>query len=333
MRCSARPAADAGPGLAEGSPGYVSEEESMANGSLLRAACAVIATILAGGWAQANTLYMTGITPTDKGNVGTVVAVDGSSVVTSWTIYGSTLGLGGLLGNESAIAVSSGVTTVGNNLCSGGCAPYPAYAATYTLSGSFTGASNLNVVPQYSPTQEDYLYDGTTDGTHNYAVGLLTGNVYSFDAGWQNASLLFALPGSGWDGITYDPSNNSLWASTLGYGFDASNDNVGDFALNGALLSAFYATTADGINYALAMDPANQTLWFVKGVGGGADQYSRTGTLLGSTSYPGLAGFNVFGAEFAETASGTPEPGTISLLVLGLTALAYHRRSTLRQKD
>jgi hypothetical protein len=149
------------------------------------------------------------------------------------------------------------------------------------------------------PGQSDYLYDGTTDAVRNYALGALSGNVYSFDFNWENFQTLFTLPpitgGGLWLGITYDPSNNSIWVS------GHSDGTIANYTMNGTLLGSFPAV-AGGVATGLALDPADQTLWLSRAFTGSfparIDQYSKQGTFLGSTAPLELQNFDVVGAEF-----------------------------------
>ena len=72
-------------------------------------------------------------------------------------------------------------------------------------------------------------------------------------------------------GIAYDTTNNTLWMT---------NENDGTlyrFTLNGTLLSSIQLNQ-NNFCLALALDPADHTLWVWNG--SNLEQYSRAGALL-----------------------------------------------------
>lgn len=218
-----------------------------------------------------------------------IAVLQGNSIVRSWATSGT---------NEIAIAVTDKVRTMGHTSGSIG--------AEYTLSGSFTGN-------RYTSGQT-YFHDGASDGQYNYAVIWNTGNIYRYGLDWQNPQYLFNAGADGL-GITYDPTNNSLWLSSWG------NGTVKNFSLAGNLLSSF--TTRDSHNTALAMDYADGTLWMRENSTGYMAQYTRTGTFLGAKSYS--VGGAIWGAEFSVTV--VPEPGSLFLFAFALiTVRILHRR-------
>jgi hypothetical protein len=216
---------------------------------------------------------------------------------------------------EQAIAVGTTIRT----LSFGG---YP--SAEYTLAGVPTGTTYTN------PSGSDF-YDGTTDGVYNYAWSFDSGSAYRFASDWTAPELLFTVGNANGDrlGITYDSANNSLWVS--GYGGDVAN-TVTDYSLAGAVLSSF--ALAPAVEYtALAMDPADHTLWMYKygDLQGTFVQYSTSGTLLDTESYAshGMGGARIwYGGEFAQP---VPEPGACLLLTLGGVLLLGRR--TLRTNE
>ena len=275
--------------------------------------CIILLVICSAASAQGplSPLYVTGVKVVNGIHEYWIEVLQGSSVINGWQQYG--------MGNipsyppppyslplpvlESAIAVTSTIKTVGGSICSGACAPFPVYQAGYSITGGFLGASAITV-PDSGPGQHDYLYDGTTDGTHTYAIGTLSGNVYTFDSNWQNAVPLFVLPTLGtsslWYGIAYDPAGNSLWV------LDINNSTVRNYSLAGTLLSSFILTVPAGAaNGAggLALDPADQTIWTSFGGYGRGPfflaQYSKGGTLLSSQTYSAMSSFDLTGMEFA----------------------------------
>jgi len=166
------------------------------------------------------------------------------------------------------------------------------------------------------------LVDGATDGRRNYAVAAgYDGNpsgVYAFDREWGGPTLLFLLDdGAKASGITYDPTNDTLWLqATLNTPSGAAGE-LRNYQMDGRLMTSL----SDLVGGALAMDYADNTLWVVRGPTQYFDQYSRSGMLLQTTSYAGLAGKNGTGAEFDLAAAPTtvPEPGG---LLMALTSLA-----------
>jgi hypothetical protein len=160
------------------------------------------------------------------------------------------------------------------------------------------------------------LFDGTTDGVHNFSLDWDTGNVLSFDRSWANPSTLFTLAGGqgGYLGITSDGSGG-LWVSQW------NGSAVEHRTMGGTLLGGFTANFIDIT--CLAMDYNTGTLWMgTQGQEGTFWQYSTSGQLLQVVSYSNMAGVNTLGGEFNR---GTvPEP--VSLAVLGLGALALLRR-------
>jgi hypothetical protein len=128
---------------------------------------------------------------------------------------------------EGNLAVTNVVSTnwLGNAV---GAPPVgiPGTAGQYTLSGTPTGTSWSDTPPLPVEMLNDFQ-DGTSDGTHNYTVDTLTGNVIATDLNWQNPLALFSLPNA--FGITYDPNNNSLWFSVAQSIFDYSLTHVAVF--------------------------------------------------------------------------------------------------------
>jgi hypothetical protein len=191
----------------------------------------------------------------------------------------------------------------------------------YTLSGAATGVQYPGAFP------DQFFFDGTSNGEYDFSVDNSTGNVWRFDSGWSNPQLMFTTPEGGWNaggrgsdmGITYDPTNNSLWISQQGI--------LEDFQMNGTLLSSF-SVAGTGGNVPLAMDYSDDTLWVVTGNTAGLAQYSVTGSLLNAVTLPTLPGGVdvLYGAEFDYAA---PEPGSVLLAILGLIAMWCLRSGVL----
>jgi len=241
--------------------------------------------------------------------------VQGSSVNRTWL---------GATDWQSSLAVVNTVRTMG---------AFPGYSGQeFTLSGSPTGTTYP------FPLTGGEFYDGTTDGVYNYAWDRANGIAYRFDRGWANPVVLFVLGTTDGArlGITHDPTNDSLWIS----GWDGTVGNkIENRAMNGALLSSFYV--AHDKNVALALDPVGGTLWLNdrnkldSGLAPVFEQYSKTGTLLSTQSYPTLLGENILGGEFVAGMTGfppeVPEPSALALWSCGgLILFAIVRRRRLR---
>jgi hypothetical protein len=199
-----------------------------------------------------------------------------------------------------------------------------ATAGQYTLSGTPTGTSWNRTTPPAGETFAGFL-DGTSDGTHNYTVDELNSNVIATDLNWQSPSILFPLSCDlSCLGITYDPSNNSIWVGKIDFAAGSIVGIIDDYTLSGTLLSGF---TATGIPPdALAFDPADGTLWLS---GDGINllfQYSTSGVFLQSGTPTGLPQISYNAGEFSEA---VPEPTALVLLGSGLLSLAMMRRRKL----
>ncbi|MCC6908031.1 MAG: hypothetical protein IT430_08840 [Phycisphaerales bacterium] len=184
----------------------------------------------------------------------------------------------------------------------------------YDLNGAPLSGTYTN--PSYSS-----LYDGATDGVHNWSIAHNDFNtnfaVVQGDADWQNLQVLF-VPVNRSSGITYDSSRNSLWISNNIGG----SDRVQQFDLNGNLLSEFPVSLQGGGGYGIAWDPADDTLWLTGAFGdaGRIYQYSTSGAALQTLAIPGIAP-NILGAEF-QAGGGQPRytlrisgacPGTLTV--------------------
>ena len=224
--------------------------------------------------------------------------------------------------SESPIAVNSTIRTAA--YYNGG---FPYRGGEYTLTGTPTGTT-------YPTTAglNGFFFDGTTDGTYNYAWEVNSGTAYRFDLTWANPSVLFTLGvGDGHrEGITYDPSNNSLWIAGENGPIGSTIENR---SLSGALISSF--AISPGYS-ALALDPADGTLWLTDTTGPSPtldlEQYSRDGAFLSSLSLSSLlvpntsSAYTVHGGEFAFTGTVVPEPSTAIFGAIGFAAL-FRRRT------
>lgn len=223
---------------------------------------------------------------------------------------------------QSPIAVNSTVRTLGfgagNNYV----------GAEYTLAGVPTGSTYA--FPAALGSEE--VDDGTTDGSFNYTWGVTSGIAYQLNLDWTNPVPLFTLGNAagGRLGITYDASNNSLWIA----GFTGTVGTlISDYSLSGTLLSSF--NIGHSFSGALALDPADGTLWLSNLISGGTltlEQYGRsasgsfaaTQTMLSSQTYTGISD-GAFGGEFQYTGTVVPEPSSLLLVAIGVLGLAFRR--------
>jgi hypothetical protein len=221
---------------------------------------------------------------------------------------------------QSPIAVNSTVRTLGFG------AGNSYVGAEYTLAGVPTGSTYP--FPAALGSQE--VDDGTTNGSFNYAWSVSSGIAYQLNLDWTNPVALFTLGNASGSrlGITYDASNNSLWIA----GFDGTIGTlISDYSLTGTLLSSF--NIGHGFSGALALDPADGTLWLSNLVSGGTltlEQYARsasgsfgaTHAMLSSQAYAGISD-GAFGGEFQFTGTVVPEPSTWTMLVGGGLLVAF----------
>jgi hypothetical protein len=219
--------------------------------------------------------------------------VQGTNVLNSWSQVVDT---------EYPVAINGGIvktTGVGQGLTGAG----------YSLSGTDTGSRYTNPAPVG-------MYDGASDGTHNFGVDYSSGDVYQFDANWGSPTVLFGgLGGGNYLGITYDPTNNSLWISRW------NSTTVEDRSLGGTVLSSFNLPFAS--ISCLAMDYADNTLWMgSQNTFGTFYHYSRAGASLGQVTYASMTAQNTLGGEFAPV----PEPASLAVVGLGLLALRRRRQ-------
>lgn len=207
--------------------------------------------------------------------------VQGENINRTWAAYDG----------DAALAVNQTVRGFGcNSGRSGG---------EFQLDGTLTGTIYTNNV------SGSYFYDGTTDGTFNYTVDYLTGDVYRFTDAWEEPTVLFSLGSSlEYAGITHDPTNDSLWLA------NGETGKVENYTLDGNLLSDFDAVFP---MLGLALDPADGTLWLSPfDFSGDLIQYSKGGEQLGQVNCSGLVGVAPLGAEFQYI----PEPASFTLLIL-----------------
>lgn len=250
------------------------------------------------GWGQtpgpASTYFLT------AGDQGNIVTIQGSTATTTPATS---------FGQYTIVVLGAAIRTTGS---------LPnAQGREYTLSGAATGTIFA------LPNPISNAFDATTDGISNFLVDFTNQIVFRTNLDYTNPVALFSVTGGSFLGITYDPTNNSLWLSQFG------GTLVKDFSLTGSVLSSFTATTAGGGSLgslsSLALEYSTGTLWLGSQTTQGTFyQYSKTGTLLQTVTYANLTGQNTLGGEFAFAA--IPEPSTYALLAVGLGGLVWFRR-------
>ena len=177
--------------------------------------------------------------------------------------------------DEYALYALGRINTAGHVMGSGG--------ARYKQGLQHDGTNYTNEV---SPA----IYDATTDGCYLYTVRFGTGEVVRANLDWTNPETLFSLdPAQDYIGITYDPSNHSLWVSMWDEQF------IGNYDMQGNEIDSF--TPGDAAITCLALDHATGLLWMGsqhdKGVFKG---YTKVGGLAGSYDYG--FNYNTLGGEF-----------------------------------
>jgi hypothetical protein len=190
---------------------------------------------------------------------------------------------------------------------------------------TYTGVPGLILTPSGATAaqQLSVAYDGTTNGTQNFAVDQNSGGVYSFGLDWSDPQPIFTTGGADDSVITYEAANNSLWIQ------NEDNLTLTDYTLAGAVVSSFTPAATGHEGLALAMD-VDGTLWFSDYGTNTLEHYATDGTNLGSFTFTNLDGATTLGAPFfngAEIGGAVPEPGTMLLLALPMVALSWRRLS------
>ena len=233
-----------------------------------------------------------------------VVVVQGTEVIDSWQTNQASGS------RDFAIAVDQTVKTLGR---SGGQVGHQ-----YTLTGDYLNVDYTNTL------KEGRVFDGTTDGTYNYAAQWNSGRIYRFESDWSNPRELFNAGGRERT-ITYDPTDQTLWIHDWGQG------RIEQYMMDGTLLGGF--ETVDNREGALALDHADGTLWTTVRDEDTLRQYSKSGSLLDEFSVTGLSDLEFGnrdwrGGEFALGGSSfnpIPEPATLAIFS-GVLLIASGRR-------
>ena len=225
-------------------------------------------------YAQTSELYMLYM-PSPQPDYGDTYVYQGGNMVRQWHHVG--------LGEGGVAVVGNTVRQVSYNYSGG---------TEYTLSGVPTG--------QTYPTVW-HVYDGTSDGQYIYAWDWYEASLKRYSLNWEFQQTLFSLPGASRDymGVTYDYQTNTVWLAPWGYVSPAVHGRLYNYSLTGQLLGTLPLINAEAYGNGLAYDPADNTLWFFSWTDGRYEQYTKSGTYLGSVS--GMS--RIYGAEFA-----VPEP-------------------------
>ncbi len=203
------------------------------------------------------------------GDQSTFHVLQGGVLVRSWAVPGGTDQY------QYPIAVGDTIRTMGASAGEVG--------AEYDYAGNLLGPTYVH------PVGTERSWDGTRDGTSNYAIAT-DGAVHRYNRAWQNPVPLFDAGGTG--SLTYDPTNNSLWVGQFG------DDRIVNYTFDGIELSSF--STGHDRNMALALDPADGTLWLHdRTTPGTFEQWTRAGVRLQRIAVAGMATQNALGGEMA----------------------------------
>jgi hypothetical protein len=246
------------------------------------------------GNAQTSPLYMIS-SPNVAYPVGTTYVYQNGNVIQSW---------GHVATYEIPLAVVGGKVRQG--------ALYNA-GTGYTLAGVPTG----DVYPVVPDT-----YDATSDGNSIYGWNLVTATLARYDLNWNFQQNMFSLGTNysyGFMGVTYDPQDNSIWLSPWSSGSLNLSGSLYHYSLGGQLLGTFSLSSTNENGNGLAYDPADNTLWLHNWGALRYEHYSKTGTLLGTLTGPGIN--RGYGAEFLMV----PEPSTPALFGAAVLVVLLRR--------
>ena len=214
---------------------------------------------------------------------GGISVIQGNEIIKHWNTNAS---------NDIAIVVDDTIRTYGHRVGD--------YGAQYSLDGTYLGTTYTNNIA-------NRFLDATTDGEYIYAWNYDTHTAYRFDLDWTNPQTMFTLS-TRMLGITYDPTDNTLWLGAWG------SSIIEQYSLTGQKLSSF--SVVDSYAGALALDHGDGTLWYCASADNTFRQYSKTGELLETVVLP-TAGSN-YGGEFSFTEAYIPEINNLFLIALGL---------------
>lgn len=196
--------------------------------------------------------------------------------------------------------------------------------ANYTDDGSWEYDLALNPTGNSWPGSNglwDQMLDGTTDGVNNYVASWSDNGVVEMDLQFENGAVLFN-PGFSVIGITYDPTDDSLWL------VNDDDTSIHQYSKAGVSLGSLDADLG-GRNCCLAYDPGTDTLWMSQNGGSTMYQFEKDGTALDSVNVVGLPASNTWGAEIggdfpvAAAAAPVPAMSRSSVLALVLVLLVF----------
>lgn len=255
--------------------------------------------------ANAGILYLNDGDGQNRSTSVYAVDTDTGNVISSWAT---------VVNNRTfPIAVHGDVRTTGYTNSETG--------AQYDLNGNDLGG-------RYTLTGSPRSFsDGTSDGSFNYASSWVDGGIYQLDRDWSNASLLFNA-GSTAGGVSYNPLDDSFWVSS-----DRSREGqteIRNYDRTGNLVFSFLTPEVSSMNWNLAFDAEDSTLW----IGGMSTntmyQYSTAGGFLGELqlNLPFSSAASFYSAEFnlGNVAQPVSEPGALALLGLGLIGMRLARK-------
>jgi hypothetical protein len=174
----------------------------------------------------------------------------------------------------------------------------------------------------YLNTYGNQMHDGTSDGSYNYSVDYVTGDVIQFNRNWGSPLPLFNIANGtvGW--ITMNGTDGSFWLSQYG-----GPDLVEHRSHTGTLLGSFNSGVFG--SQGLALDPVDGTLWMSQG--STLFQFNQSGVQLQSQSWASLPVTSWYGMEF--DIQPVPEPAGLAILGLGVAILGQRQRLGRRNAE